>query len=744
MEIGRNEPCPCGSGKKYKKCCLMAQEVSFDESSLLLDAESRLNNKLFAFYESNNDDIPVEEVGTMLFGNDFGEIMLLDDEAKEIMFNQFCIFDYKSPGGSTLCEKFHVEQYLSLDEYEKKLINQWRDARWGLFEVQEVYPGKGSCLKDVFSDKTYNLKDISTSRQLKKWDLVFSKIKPVGSIWRFCTTGFIHGQRQKSSISEFICDTFEQYKRKKKVSTLDEFINTYPHLVIHQQLTATSAMPKSITPEGDEVEWCKAVYAVDDYKKAADILTGHEDFRKDDVEKNSSGDPIKYHIGWHNTGDSYGIVEVIPGYRPSTVYKKDDKDIVRSLGHITVESTLLTLECMSKRRMMAGKKRIEALLKDLIRHCNDECKTMEQALHERQQTHEDEVPTAKVAIPEEVKDELIKKDLERYRSCWADMSIPMLHHFTPRDAAMTEAGEELLEELWKYMENMEIHSNQSGNRFSVPVSVLRDRLVQAKAETEALITGEHIKFDGTEVEKSGKDFLEDFSVFTGFVAATKVKLTPKHKFIADDQVKDINKLLKVKEHFALTFEGVSFELEKRESNKDRLYLIDMLSRVMGITSINSNHILEISPIPAKKFASLPECLKLWQLFATWWYKIYWNQSLPGEMGNPDHQICDSLVKKIFIKTMLEKSVKHYPLKELVLHVFEQLGKDPDDFEFIGPVMEKFMVLPLVWFGIVEAKKENVFSKPGIKTHNKLMEGIGTLKVTTMGKRFLSHLILCQD
>jgi len=21
-KIGRNEPCPCGSGKKYKKCCI--------------------------------------------------------------------------------------------------------------------------------------------------------------------------------------------------------------------------------------------------------------------------------------------------------------------------------------------------------------------------------------------------------------------------------------------------------------------------------------------------------------------------------------------------------------------------------------------------------------------------------------------------------------------------------------------------------------------------------------------------
>jgi len=25
-KIGRNDPCPCGSGKKYKRCCLDTQE----------------------------------------------------------------------------------------------------------------------------------------------------------------------------------------------------------------------------------------------------------------------------------------------------------------------------------------------------------------------------------------------------------------------------------------------------------------------------------------------------------------------------------------------------------------------------------------------------------------------------------------------------------------------------------------------------------------------------------------------
>ncbi len=26
-KVGRNEPCPCGSGKKFKKCCLQKEET---------------------------------------------------------------------------------------------------------------------------------------------------------------------------------------------------------------------------------------------------------------------------------------------------------------------------------------------------------------------------------------------------------------------------------------------------------------------------------------------------------------------------------------------------------------------------------------------------------------------------------------------------------------------------------------------------------------------------------------------
>lgn len=30
---GRNDPCPCGSGKKYKRCCLRAERAAASESA---------------------------------------------------------------------------------------------------------------------------------------------------------------------------------------------------------------------------------------------------------------------------------------------------------------------------------------------------------------------------------------------------------------------------------------------------------------------------------------------------------------------------------------------------------------------------------------------------------------------------------------------------------------------------------------------------------------------------------------
>lgn len=48
-EPGRNDPCPCGSGKKYKKCCLLNQPKPYED----LHKDFALGQQLLAEYENS-------------------------------------------------------------------------------------------------------------------------------------------------------------------------------------------------------------------------------------------------------------------------------------------------------------------------------------------------------------------------------------------------------------------------------------------------------------------------------------------------------------------------------------------------------------------------------------------------------------------------------------------------------------------------------------------------------------------
>lgn len=52
MKVQRNEPCPCGSGKKYKKCCLKAADDLESERRRLRRAEGRLVEHVLPYAES--------------------------------------------------------------------------------------------------------------------------------------------------------------------------------------------------------------------------------------------------------------------------------------------------------------------------------------------------------------------------------------------------------------------------------------------------------------------------------------------------------------------------------------------------------------------------------------------------------------------------------------------------------------------------------------------------------------------
>ncbi|MDT8389469.1 MAG: SEC-C metal-binding domain-containing protein [Lentisphaeria bacterium] len=71
--LGRNEPCRCGSGRKYKKCCLAKDENEARVAHAAAEADRRQSDEEAGMTEKDADTEkakPVKERGAPFAGKD--------------------------------------------------------------------------------------------------------------------------------------------------------------------------------------------------------------------------------------------------------------------------------------------------------------------------------------------------------------------------------------------------------------------------------------------------------------------------------------------------------------------------------------------------------------------------------------------------------------------------------------------------------------------------------------------------
>jgi hypothetical protein len=79
-KIGRNEACPCGSGRKYKRCCLGKQQAVSDNLTEVQKAQISLQNAINTIQKAASQGVQkVHELGVfVLFSTTGGDAWLLE------------------------------------------------------------------------------------------------------------------------------------------------------------------------------------------------------------------------------------------------------------------------------------------------------------------------------------------------------------------------------------------------------------------------------------------------------------------------------------------------------------------------------------------------------------------------------------------------------------------------------------------------------------------------------------------
>jgi len=162
--VGRNEPCPCGSGRKYKTCHLGRLEV---RSLLPFDALAR---KLAQWQLHTGGDRLFEEVEDEVRAGLEGKDA--ETPLNDLLMRDVVLWDW---GG---LQRFLDVRGVLLPDAERTLLEHWLLSPRVLYVVTSVEPGTGVTLEEVDGSPEVRLHDRSLSRSLKPLDLFCTRLLP--------------------------------------------------------------------------------------------------------------------------------------------------------------------------------------------------------------------------------------------------------------------------------------------------------------------------------------------------------------------------------------------------------------------------------------------------------------------------------------------------------------------------------------------------------------------------------------
>lgn len=199
QKSGRNDPCWCGSGRKYKDCHYSLDQAQRAEQLRLSEAEDTLIARIFDAAQLVPNAFPsvipaaMEAFWKGTYGPEqMSELDDLENRGSERFLTWFA-FDYRfprgegegeaNPDGPTLLEKLAQEAEqgtFEVDPYEARLLREWVRVRLRPYVVEQLYKGRGLLVRDLLDHQPYEVKDYGAPKRLSEGEVLVGHLIPVG------------------------------------------------------------------------------------------------------------------------------------------------------------------------------------------------------------------------------------------------------------------------------------------------------------------------------------------------------------------------------------------------------------------------------------------------------------------------------------------------------------------------------------------------------------------------------------
>ncbi len=441
---GRNDPCPCGSGRKYKQCCLRVEETrERDEQAGAVPraiqwltamhgpaVRKALDSGFFGSLDEDEYDLlpdPYDDAYRPIMSNAME--WLLSDGVMTIKGEERRVADVLLGRGGPL---FSAEQ--------RQWIQLLADSALRLYEVVEIKPGECMTLRDVLLPERPPVLawEKSGSRQAAKFDLIAARVIPLKDHFELSGAAYLFPRNQSWDLLEELRNELEGVEPDSPLAKeITSFIIPHHWLMLCINPVEIPQVLDHVTRE--PILFITDHYQVQDWETLDLALSGEIDV------DGTRGE------GWHR------IFEGEDGLERTSVSIDGTKHPDR-----------IKVSYRTRKYADEGRPWFEAVAGAAVTFVSREISDPKGMLANSRPGDAGESQAPASLPPPEIATKIIGQRIRQIYANWADEPLPILDDRTPREAIQTPGGMEQVKFLLRTYEHGEAQQAKAQRR--APVS----------------------------------------------------------------------------------------------------------------------------------------------------------------------------------------------------------------------------------------------------------------------------------
>ena len=171
--VSRNDPCPCGSGRKFKKCC-------YKRERLITALDRAMAIELVENYVESCDER--HQARNEFCGGLDLDVPAMTEHFRDTSDSAFLFwfaFDRPRDDGSWVVDRI-LEAHPLLSSGERRYLEQMRTTAMMPYEVIATRPGESVVLRRLGAQEEIEVREKTGSRVFKRWDMLVARLNPLG------------------------------------------------------------------------------------------------------------------------------------------------------------------------------------------------------------------------------------------------------------------------------------------------------------------------------------------------------------------------------------------------------------------------------------------------------------------------------------------------------------------------------------------------------------------------------------